>query len=223
LPKTAVTRANPASPKHPQAAAKLLSRRFYLDPAQQVARRLLGKLLFRTMEAETLVGRIVEVEAYIGEQDAAAHSFGGRTARNEVLFGPPGHAYVYFIYGMYYCLNFSCEPAGQAGSVLIRALEPVAGLETMARLRGLPEIAQPRLLASGPGRLCQAFAIRRGEHNGVDLTKATSKLQVRDDGFLPDDIVASPRIGIRKAVDLSLRFSIAGNPFVSRPWPATLK
>ena len=204
-------------------AAKILPRRFYLDPAVQVGRRLLGKLLVRTLENETLVGRIVEVEAYIGEQDAAAHSFVGKTARNQVLFGPPGHAYVYFIYGMYYCLNFSCEPEGEAGSVLIRALEPVSGLEAMARLRGLPDSAQPRLLASGPGRLCQAFAIRRADHNGMDLTKSTSELQVRDDGFVPGHIVASPRVGIRKAAEMPLRFSIAENQFVSRPWPWELK
>jgi DNA-3-methyladenine glycosylase len=195
--------------------AKTVPRAFYLPPPEKVAPRLLGKLLIRRLSGKTLAGRIVEVEAYIGAQDAAAHAFAGKTARNEVLFGPPGHAYVYFIYGMYYCLNVSCEPEGQAGGILIRALEPVSGREEMARLRGLQPTAKPALLTSGPGRLCQAFAIERGDHNGVDLTRPKSELQIADDGFVPGEILATPRIGIRKAADLPLRFLIAGNPFVS--------
>ncbi|HEY1498196.1 MAG TPA: DNA-3-methyladenine glycosylase [Acidobacteriaceae bacterium] len=205
------------------AKARILPRSFYLDPPDVVSRGLLGKLLVRRYESgsgarrkiQRLSGRIVEVEAYFGLDDAAAHTFVGKTARNAVLFGPPGFAYVYFIYGMYFCLNFSCEPDGQAGGVLLRALEPVEGLETMARLRHLDSTAKPRLLTSGPGRLCQALGIVRETHNGIDVTSARSGLHVEDDGFVPGKIIASPRIGIRKAADRPLRFTIAGSPFVS--------
>ena len=195
---------------------KLLPRSFYLDPPDVVARRLLGKLVRRRLDGESLTGRIVEIEAYLGLDDPAAHSYIGKTARNAVLFGPPGFAYVYFIYGMYYCLNFSCQPDGHAGGVLIRALEPVAGLATMARLRKLPANAAPRLLTSGPGRLCQALDITRAAHNGLDVTSRTSPLQVFDDGYEPESVLATPRIGISKAVEHPLRFTIEGNLFVSR-------
>ncbi len=193
----------------------LLPRSFYLPAPDMVARELLGKVITRSVAGERLVGRIVEVEAYFGADDPAAHSYGGKTARNAVVFGRPGVAYVYFIYGMHYCLNLSCEPEGQAGCVLVRALEPLAGLETMARLRKLPAAAQPRLLTSGPGRLCQALGITRAAHNGLDVTDAGSELQVLDDGFRPKEIRATPRIGIRKAVERPLRFLIADNGFVS--------
>jgi DNA-3-methyladenine glycosylase len=195
--------------------AKLLSRRFYLHPPDLVARDLLGKVLVRKLKGERLSGRIVETEAYFGRDDPAAHSFVGKTARNAVLFGPPGFTYVYFIYGMYFCLNVSCEPEGQAGGVLIRALEPLEGQETMARLRGLPSAAKPRLLTSGPGRLCQAMGITRAGQNGLDVTAADSELQIREDGFRAGRILATPRIGIRKAVERPHRFFIKGNAFVS--------
>jgi DNA-3-methyladenine glycosylase len=188
---------------------------FYLEPPDIVARNLLGKLLIRKLGGQSLIGRIVETEAYFGEDDPAAHSFAGRTARNEVLFGPPGRAYVYFIYGMHYCLNVSCEPDGQAGGVLFRALEPVAGLSEMARLRKLPPNAPPRLLTSGPGKLCQALAITRPEHNGIDLTNPDSVLQIADDGFPPANIAVTPRIGISKASHLPLRFVLAESVFTS--------
>src|SRR5271163_5138471 len=136
------------------AQATLVPRDLYLGPPDVVARKLLGKLLVRA--GELMVGRIVEVEAYFGESDPAAHSFAGKTARNAVLFGPPGHAYVYFIYGMHFCLNVSCEPEGRAGCVLLRALEPVSGLHAMARGRGVA-VSKVAMLTSGPGRLCQAF------------------------------------------------------------------
>jgi DNA-3-methyladenine glycosylase len=194
----------------------LLPRRFYLHSPDVVARALLGKVLRRRLDGEWLSGRIVETEAYFGQDDPAAHSFAGKTPRNAVLFGPPGLAYIYFIYGMYSCLNVSCEPEGQAGGVLIRALEPLTGLEEMARLRGLPPSANPRLLTSGPGRLCQALAITRATHNGLDVTTAVSELQILDDGFRPGSIVATPRIGITKAADRPHRFVIEGNEFVSR-------
>jgi DNA-3-methyladenine glycosylase len=183
----------------------VLPRSFYLDSPEVVARNLLGKLITRTLNGEQLTGRIIEVEAYLGLSDPAAHTFIGKTARNAVLFGPPGFSYVYFIYGMHYCLNFSCLPDGEPGGVLIRALEPVAGLDTMASLRGLPSPTKPKLLCSGPGRLCQALAITRTE-NALDVTQARSPLRVLDDGFRPASISATPRIGIRKAIDLPLRF-----------------
>ncbi|HEY1810443.1 MAG TPA: DNA-3-methyladenine glycosylase [Acidobacteriaceae bacterium] len=193
----------------------VIPRPFYIHPPDQVARGLLGKILVRRCEGEWLSGRIVEVEAYFGLGDEAAHAFAGKTRRNEVLFGPPGFAYVYFIYGMHYCVNISCEPEDQAGSVLLRALEPLEGLATMGRLRGVEPGANPRLLASGPGRLCQALGITRDLHNGVDVTDRHSGLHVEDDGFVAGQIAVLPRVGIRKAADRPLRFALAGNRFVS--------
>src|ERR1700744_623632 len=148
-------------------AISILPRSFYERAPDIVARALLGKLVVREMEGESLIGRIVEVEAYFGKEDPAAHSYVGRTMRNAVLFGPPGFAYVYFIYGMYYCLNVSCEPDGEAGGVLFLAVDPAAGVAPMARLRKLPAGAKPQLLTSGPGRLCQALGITRSIHNGI--------------------------------------------------------
>ena len=193
-----------------------LPRSFFLDPPDVVARKLIGKVLVRRYERRRLAGRIVEVEAYFGLDDPAAHTFIGKTPRNAVLFGPPGFAYVYFIYGMHYCLNFSCEPDGQAGGVLLRALEPLEGLKRMAELRGLDPDANPRLLTSGPGRLCEALGITRATHNGVDVTSRRSGLWVEDDGFACGDLDVSPRVGIRKAADRPLRFALAGNRFVSK-------
>ncbi len=188
---------------------------FYLDPPDTVAQKLLGKLLIRKIGGKTLIGRIVETEAYLGRDDPAAHSFAGKTTRNSMIFGPPGRAYVYFIYGMYYCLNVTCEPEGQAGCVLLRALEPIAGLGEMAALRGLPHDTDPRLLTSGPGRLCQALAVTRLAHNGLNLTDPKSELWIADDGFLSAAIAITPRIGIRKATERPLRFLIEENRFVS--------
>jgi DNA-3-methyladenine glycosylase len=194
----------------------LVSRDFYLEAPDLVARKLLGKLLVRADGQEARVGRIVEVEAYFGEADAAAHAFAGRTARNAVLFGPPGHAYVYFIYGMYYCLNVSCEQEGRAGGVLFRALEPLYGLRAMAIARGLTAQATGSALTSGPGRLCQAFGITRARDNGADLTAPESELQIQDDGYLASEVMVTPRIGISKEAARPARFVLAGNPFVSR-------
>ena len=198
-----------------------MERRFFVEPPEIVAPKLLGKLLARRTEAGWLAGRIVEVEAYLGPHitatpDPAAHSFRGVTERNRVMFGPPGHAYVYFIYGMYFCVNVTCEPVGQAGCILIRALEPVLGLDEMARLRELPVGASPAKLTGGPGKLCQAMEITRPEHNGVDLLDAGSELQLRQDGHEVDGVEITPRIGIRHAADLPLRFSVAGHGCVSR-------
>lgn len=190
----------------PLSDATALSRTFFEHNPEQVAKSLLGKLLVRSLEGENIAGRITEVEAYLGLDDPAAHAFTGRTERNAVLFGPPGFAYVYFIYGMYYCLNFSCQPEGQAGCVLIRALEPVTGVPTMAKLRGMPPASPAKALTGGPGKLCQALGITRMAHNGVDVTLPTSPLRVMDDGVKPSHIGATPRIGIRKAQDRLLRF-----------------
>jgi len=192
----------------------ILPRSFYIRHPTVVARELLGKVIASHIDGEELTGRIVEVEAYLGLADPAAHTFGGKTERNAVLFGPPGFAYVYFIYGMHYCLNFSCEPDGVPGGVLIRAVEPLKGLDTMVRLRGLASSANPRLLASGPGKLCQALGITRSTHNGLDVTRKASPLQVFDDGYSPVSILATPRIGIRKAVEEPLRFMAAENEFI---------
>jgi DNA-3-methyladenine glycosylase len=187
---------------------KILPRKFYLAHPEIVARDLLGKLVSNHVDGERLTGRIVEVEAYLGFSDPAAHTFVGKTPRNAVLFGPPGFSYVYFVYGMHYCLNLSCQPDGEPGGVLIRALEPVDGLHTMARLRGLSGPLKPNLLTSGPGRLCQALGITRATHNGLDVTLAGSPLQVFDDGYRPLSILATPRIGITKAIDKALRFIV---------------
>jgi DNA-3-methyladenine glycosylase len=192
-------------------AATLVSRNFYLDSPDLVAQKLLGKLLVRG----EMAGRIVEVEAYFGEADAASHAFPGKTPRNAVLFGPPGHAYVYFIYGMYFCLNVSCEREGRAGGVLFRALEPIRGLAIMARNRRL-DPTRVAALTSGPGRLCQAFGITRDRDNGTDFTSPKSDLQIRDDGFVVSDFLVTPRIGISKDAERPARFLLADNPFVSK-------
>jgi DNA-3-methyladenine glycosylase len=133
------------------------------------------------------------------------------------MFGPAGHAYVYSIYGMHFCMNVTCEPPGQAGCVLIRALEPVAGLARMALNRGLAADAAPRMLTTGPGRLCEALGLTRAAQNGLDLLDAASPLQLRDDGFKVAEALVTTRIGIRHAADLPLRFAIPGNAFVSGP------
>jgi DNA-3-methyladenine glycosylase len=213
----------PAEPTHPKPIrlpGKLLSRAFFERPPEQVAPLLLGKLLVRKCEAGTVVaGRIVEVEAYLGPHnhppDPAAHAHRGPTPRNQVLFGPAGHAYVYSIYGQYFCMNISCEVEGQAGCVLLRALEPVAGAEVMALNRGLDAAAPARALTGGPSRLCQALALTRQAHNGLDLLSPRSPLQVREDGFAATECLVTPRIGIRHAVDRLLRFSLPEHPCVS--------
>jgi DNA-3-methyladenine glycosylase len=184
----------------------VVPRNFYLSSPDVVARSLLGKLLTHHRNGIRLTGRIVEVEAYLGLADPAAHASVGKTPRNAVLFGPPGFSYVYFIYGLHYCLNVSCMPDGEPGGVLIRALKPIEGLEVMSALRGSAQLMKPNLLTSGPGRLCQALGVDRVTHNGLDVTLADSPLQILDDSYTPNSIVATPRIGITKAVDKPLRF-----------------
>ena len=186
----------------------VLERRFYARPAVEVARDCLGKILVHGRTA----GRIVETEAYLGVDDRAAHAWRGMTDRTRILFGPPGHAYVYFIYGMYECLNFVAEEEGKAGCVLIRALEPLTGIPTMRRRR--PTARRLEDLASGPGKLTLAMGITR-KQNGADLTK--SALQVRRErNEAPVKVEVTPRIGITHCADWPLRFLIAGNHFASR-------
>lgn len=186
----------------------MLGRSFYERPTVEVARALLGKILVNGGAA----GRIVEAEAYLGRDDRAAHAWHGVTERTRVLFGRPGHAYVYLIYGMYDCLNVVAEPEGQAGCVLIRALEPVAGIDLMQSRR--PGARRVEDLASGPGKLTIAMGITR-RHNGADLTQGplTICLPARVERF---EIEATPRIGIRHSTDRPLRFVIAGSRFASR-------
>lgn len=194
-----------------------LARDFFSRDPRRVARALIGKVLVRNGRPR-LTARIVEVEAYLGADDPAAHSAAGRTARTEVLFGPPGYAYVYFIYGNHYCLNVSCEPDGQAGGVLFRAVEPLEGVNQMARERGIEIKTAKDLpkLTAGPGRLAEAFGITRVRDNGVDLTSRASSLWLGDDGYHARGIVVTTRIGITKAADHPLRYLLGGNPFVSR-------
>lgn len=195
--------------------------KFYARDPRAVSRDLLGKVLVRRQPRQLLTARIVEVEAYLGQDDPAAHSASGRTARNFVLFGPPGRSYVYFIYGNYYCFNVSCLPDGDAGGVLFRALEPISGIKQMAEARDISIDASGvdhdlRKLTSGPGRLAEAFGITRERDNEKDLTNPKSDLFIVDDGFRPQRIEITPRIGITKAAERPLRYLIAGNKFVSR-------
>jgi DNA-3-methyladenine glycosylase len=172
----------------------------------EVAPALVGVTLF----VDGIGGRIVEVEAY-DHEDPASHGYGGRTERNASMFGPPGHAYVYRSYGIHWCLNLVCETEGIPNAVLVRALEPTHGLDAMRARRGLGD---PRLLCSGPGRLCQALAVTR-EHDGLPLDRPPFELRPRDREIA---VVAGPRVGITRAVDLPWRYVEGGSRFVSRPF-----
>jgi DNA-3-methyladenine glycosylase len=190
-----------AMPKPPP-----LHRAFFDRSVHAVAPDLIGAtLLFKGVG-----GVIVEVEAY-HHTDPAAHSYRGRTARNAVMFGPPGHAYVYRSYGIHWCLNFVCEGEGTASAVLIRALEPLQGLPVMRRRRGLSDI---RLLCSGPGRLCEALGVNRA-HDGLALDSPPFELRARAEAV---KIVAGPRIGITKAAEKPWRYGLAGSRFLSKPF-----
>jgi len=182
---------------------------FFARSVHRVAPELIGA----TLLVDGVGGIIVEVEAY-HHTDPAAHSFGGMTDRNAVMFGPPGYAYVYRSYGIHWCLNFVCEPMGSASAVLIRALEPIEGLAAMRRRRGLKE---ERLLCAGPGRLAQALGITRGRHNEMPLDKAPFQIIAR--GNKPE-IVAGPRIGISKAIELPWRYGMKGSRYLSKPFKA---
>lgn len=185
---------------------------FYARDTASVARGLLGCLLESRVAGRRVVGRIVEVEAYVGAHDPADHGFGGRrTRRNAALFGPPGTAYVFRSYGVHWCLNAVTEQEGQPTAVLLRALEPVGGLPTMSRRRGVTE---PRLLCSGPGRLCQALGVT-GEHDGARLDRGALRI-LAPPAPAPIATVVGPRIGISRAADWPLRFSVRGSPWLSR-------
>ncbi|MDH3498308.1 MAG: DNA-3-methyladenine glycosylase [Gemmatimonadota bacterium] len=191
---------------------------FYARDTERVARGLLGCVLTTRRRGVVTAGRIVEVEAYVGPHDPAAHGFGNRrTVRNARLFGPPGTAYVYFIYGMHWCFNTVTEAAGYPAAVLVRALEPLDGLAAMRRRRGTRD---DRLLCAGPARLCQALGIT-GTLNGAPLDgpRVTIQPPTRQTAR-PPSIVTSPRIGITRAADWPLRFVLAGSPWTSRPGPA---
>ena len=191
-----------------------IPRHFYAQPTIQVARQLLGQYLVRNHPDGKTVGKIVETEAYVGPHDLACHAAKGRTARTEVMFGPPGHAYVYFIYGVYYCLNIVTEKIGHASAVLIRALEPIEGIELMQKRRGTEKLHS---LASGPGKLCLAMAIDKAL-NAVDMSRG-HLLYVEDRNEPPPKILATPRIGVDYAgkwKDKRWRFLVRGSEFVSK-------
>lgn len=187
------------------AKAQKLKAGFFARSVHQVAPELIGA----TLLVDGVGGVIVEVEAY-HHTDPAAHSFGGMTERNAVMFGPPGYAYVYRSYGIHWCLNFACEQEGSASAILIRALEPTEGLAAIRRRRGLKD---ERLLCSGPGRLAQALGITREKHNGKRLDRAPFEIFGRESR---PEIVAGPRIGITKAVELPWRYGMKGSRFVSK-------
>ena len=191
-------------------APRVLSRRFYARSALDVAPELLGKVLCRRRRGVLTTGRIVEVEAYLGSLDPASHAYRGLTPRNRAMFGPPGHAYVYFTYGSHFCMNVVTGRPGEASAVLIRALEPLEGLQTMTRRRGG---RAPQQLTSGPGRLAQALAIDRAVY-GHDLTQ--EPLWICGDGQPRPEWVATPRIGISRAAELLYRFVVVDSAFVSR-------
>jgi DNA-3-methyladenine glycosylase len=194
---------------------------FYRRPAETVARDLLGRYLVRELAGERLVLRLVEVEAYLGAPDRASHAWGGRrTRRNESLYLPGGHAYVYLIYGMHFCLNAVTGERDTGGAVLLRAGEPVEGEERMVENRGWTRTPRPGDLAGGPGKICQALAIDR-TLDGV-LLNAPPLLLTRGEPVDGAEVVASPRIGVDyagEAAQWPLRFSVRGHPHVSKPWP----
>jgi DNA-3-methyladenine glycosylase len=191
----------PVTPRSPR-----LTRQFFDRSVHEVAPALIGA----TLLFDGVGGIIVEVEAY-HHTEPAAHSYRGPTDRNEVMFGPAGYAYVYRSYGIHWCVNFVCEADGSAAAVLIRALQPTHGVETMRRRRG---VADERQLCSGPGKLCQALGITRA-HNGLALDRAPFALYA---ATVPADVVFGVRIGITKAADLPWRYGLRGSPFLSRPF-----
>jgi DNA-3-methyladenine glycosylase len=189
-----------------------LPRSFYDRDPLEVAPALLNKVLVRDGRA----GRIVEVEAYRGDDDPASHAFRGLTPRNATMFGPPGHLYVYFTYGMHYCANVVCAHGGRGGAVLLRALAPFAGLDAMRAARGARRVTD---LCSGPAKLCQALGIDRGL-DGADLVRADRGVTILDDGVSPPaEPGVGTRVGISVATEHPWRFFVPGDPNVSRPGP----
>lgn len=190
-----------------------LQRTFYARDARAVARALLGRVLVCDLTRTRVAGRIVEVEAYRGARDPASHAFRGPTPRNRVMFGPPGHAYVYFTYGMHHCLNVVCEREGAAAAVLVRALEPLTGEALMRRRRG---VAARERLASGPGNVTRALALSR-EHDGSDLVRGLLWIADEPPRRGGRRVVSGTRIGIRDGADLPWRYWLAGHPCVTPP------
>lgn len=187
-----------------------LPRAFFARPTPLVAQELLGKVLSHHTDEGDCSGIIVETEAYLSEGDPSAHSHRGLTPRNQAMFGPPGHAYVYFTYGMHFCFNVVTREKGIGEAVLIRALQPLTGIDLMKARR---KMDNPKLLASGPARLCQALAIGR-EQNGCDLTQVP--LTIEEHTVAPFEMIVTTRIGISVAQDLPLRYYIKDNPYVSK-------
>jgi DNA-3-methyladenine glycosylase len=201
---------------------KTLKRSFYLRPALQVARDLLGKNIIRYVGKRKIIGKIIEVEAYRAN-DPAAHTFRGKTRRNEVMFGEGGHLYVYFTYGMHFCANAVAGPENKGEGVLIRAVEPLTGIELMMKNRYginktkiLKSINNKQIinLTNGPAKFCQAFGIK-GQENGLDLTKSRTVI-TEGEKIESKNIARSTRIGIRVGKEKKWRFFIKGNPWVSR-------
>jgi DNA-3-methyladenine glycosylase len=192
--------------------APALPKEFYARDTEQVARDLLGCVLECRTPDGVAAGRIVETEAYIGEHDLACHAAAGRTARTALLYGPPGIAYVYFIYGMYWCVNAVTRAENEPSAVLVRAVEPVQGIELMRRRR--PKARRDVDLTNGPGKLCLALGIGR-EHNGLTLQRPP--LVIRAGEPIADrDITITPRIGISRSADWPLRWIVTDNPYVSK-------
>lgn len=200
----------PISQTYKKDSSLQLSREFYTRPTLTVAKELLGKHFVRVYQGEKLVARIVEVESYIGEDDPACHARFGATDRNRVMYGIGGFSYVYFIYGMYNMLNVVTESEGSPAAVLIRALEPVSGIETMKKLRRSDSM---RSLTNGPGKLCMALGIDTS-HSGIDLTGSEMFILNGDRSALK--IASSTRIGIKDGTNRPWRFFEMGNRFVSR-------
>jgi len=193
----------------------VLGRDVYDRPTLDVARDLIGMVLVRRSAEGTVAGRIVETEAYVGPDDRASHASRGRTARNAVMFGPPGHAYVYLVYGMHWCLNLATGPEGTPAAVLLRAVEPLEGIELMRARR--PKAHRDVQLTSGPARLCQAFAVD-GSQDGADVCSPDAALYVEDRGLSAGRIVAAPRVGVDYAGEWAakpFRFFDDGSPYVS--------
>jgi DNA-3-methyladenine glycosylase len=190
---------------------KAVPRKFYRRDPRDVAPELLNKLVVR----DDRIGRIVEVEAYCGGEDPGSHAYRGMTARNASMFGPPGHLYVYFTYGMHWCANAVCSDEGVGVAVLLRALAPVAGMETMRELR--PKARRERDLCSGPGKLCQAMSITK-ELDGADIVSGTSGVRIADDGTPPPTAPGnSLRIGLTAGAEHPWRWFVPGDPNLSRP------
>lgn len=194
-------------------------RSFYLQPTLKVAKELLGLFLVRKVGKKKLIGRIVEVEAYLGAKDPASHAYRGRTARNEVMFWIGGHLYVYFTYGMHFCSNIVTEAEGIGHAVLLRAVEPLEGIEVMRRNRNVAKRDKPTLLCSGPARLCEAFAIGRPE-NGTDLCGNEIWVARGVDVGTKHRVARSTRIGINAGGHHRWRFFDPDSPHVSRSRPA---